>query len=79
MIRNYGITGLQEHIRKSVFLAEKFENFVRNDPRFEIPAKRYLGLVVFRLVGENFITETLCKRWLQFKVLRDTLKVQFLG
>ncbi|ERL92483.1 histidine decarboxylase [Dendroctonus ponderosae] len=62
VIRNYGITGLQEHIRKGVFLAEKFESFVRNDPRFEIPAKRYLGLVVFRLVGDNFITETLCKR-----------------
>ncbi|XP_030764776.1 histidine decarboxylase [Sitophilus oryzae] len=62
VIRNYGITGIQEHIRKGVHMAEKFELFVRNDPRFEIPAKRHLGLVVFRLVGDNFITETLCKR-----------------
>ncbi|KAJ8932118.1 hypothetical protein NQ314_014899, partial [Rhamnusium bicolor] len=43
VIRNYGITGLQEHIRK-------------------IPAKRYLGLVVFRLRGDNVITETLWKK-----------------
>ncbi|XP_060519156.1 histidine decarboxylase [Cylas formicarius] len=62
VIRNYGITGLQEHIRKGVHLAEKFEQFVKNDTRFEIPSKRHLGLVVFRLKGDNVITETLCKR-----------------
>ncbi|XP_076267107.1 histidine decarboxylase [Rhynchophorus ferrugineus] len=62
VIRNYGITGIQEHIRKGVRMAEQFESFVRNDSRFEIPAKRYLGLVVFRLVGDNIITEALCKR-----------------
>ncbi|KAJ8924142.1 hypothetical protein NQ315_006926 [Exocentrus adspersus] len=62
VIRNYGITGLQEHIRKGVLLAEKFESLIRRDCRFEIPAKRYLGLVVFRLVGDNVITETLWKK-----------------
>lgn len=30
-------------------MAKYFESLVRNDPLFEIPAKRYLGLVVFRL------------------------------
>ena len=30
-------------------LAEEFERHVRRDPRFEIPAKRHLGMVVFRL------------------------------
>lgn len=50
------------HFPKGVQLAEKFEALVRADSRFEIPAKRHLGLVVFRLTGNNFITETLCKR-----------------
>lgn len=30
-------------------MAKYFESLVRNDPFFEIPAKRHLGLVVFRL------------------------------
>ncbi|CAH1169928.1 unnamed protein product [Phaedon cochleariae] len=62
VIRNYGISGLQEHIRKGVRLAEKFESLVRGDSRFEMPFKRYLGLIVFRLVGDNVATETLWKR-----------------
>jgi len=35
---------------------------VLNDKRFEIPAARHLGLVVFRLRGENHLTERLLKR-----------------
>ncbi|RZB39013.1 histidine decarboxylase, partial [Asbolus verrucosus] len=62
VIRNYGITGLQKHIREGVRLAQKFEALVHCDHRFEIPAKRHLGLVVFRLQGDNVITETLWKR-----------------
>ena len=38
-----------------------FEGLVRNDKRFEIPAERHLGLVVFRLKGENELTEQLLK------------------
>jgi histidine decarboxylase len=49
VIRSFGIQGLQEHIRKSVKLAALFENLVNSDDRFEILAKRHLGLVVFRL------------------------------
>ncbi|CAG9857129.1 unnamed protein product [Phyllotreta striolata] len=62
VIRNYGIKGLQEHIRKGVRLAEKFESLLAGDARFEIPCARHLGLVVFRLVGDNVITETLWRR-----------------
>lgn len=62
VLRNYGIKGLQKHIRHGVDLAEKFEALVRSDPRFEIPAKRHLGLVVFRLLGDNIITENLWKK-----------------
>lgn len=32
------------------------------DARFEIPATRHLGLVVFRLRGENSLTERLLKK-----------------
>ncbi len=49
VIRSFGIKGLQEHIRKGIKLAELFENLVTADSRFEIPAKRHLGLVVFRI------------------------------
>jgi histidine decarboxylase len=38
-----------------------FETLVRNDRRFELPAERHLGLVVFRLKGENELTEQLLK------------------
>ncbi|XP_063976272.1 histidine decarboxylase [Diachasmimorpha longicaudata] len=62
VIRNYGITGLQKHIREGVRLAKKFEALVLGDSRFEIPAKRHLGMVVFRLRGENTLTEKLLKK-----------------
>ncbi|XP_015127352.1 histidine decarboxylase [Diachasma alloeum] len=62
VIRNYGITGLQKHIREGVRLAQKFEALVLGDCRFEIPAKRHLGMVVFRLRGENTLTEKLLKK-----------------
>jgi histidine decarboxylase len=38
-----------------------FESLVKNDKRFELPAERHLGLVVFRLKGENELTEQLLK------------------
>uniref|UniRef100_A0A8C7BTN8 Histidine decarboxylase n=1 Tax=Neovison vison TaxID=452646 RepID=A0A8C7BTN8_NEOVI len=42
-------------------MAKYFESLVRNDPSFEIPAKRHLGLVVFRLKGPNCLTESVLK------------------
>ncbi|XP_017751666.1 PREDICTED: histidine decarboxylase isoform X4 [Rhinopithecus bieti] len=42
-------------------MAKYFESLVRNDPSFEIPAKRHLGLVVFRLKGPNCLTENVLK------------------
>lgn len=61
-IRNYGIKGLQRHIREGVRLAQKFEALVLGDGRFEVPAARHLGMVVFRIRGENELTEKLLKR-----------------
>nr|KAG5695921.1 hypothetical protein BaRGS_017359 [Batillaria attramentaria] len=62
VIRSFGVQGLQKHIRKGVELAKLFEAMVRRDSRFEIPAERTLGMVVFRLKGENELTEVLLKR-----------------
>ncbi|XP_044009511.1 histidine decarboxylase isoform X2 [Aphidius gifuensis] len=62
VIRNYGVTGLQKHIREGVRLAQKFEALVLGDSRFEIPAARHLGMVVFRLRGDNSLTEKLLKK-----------------
>lgn len=47
---------------QGVRLAQKFEALVLADNRFEIPALRHLGMVVFRLKGENILTEKLLKR-----------------
>lgn len=53
---------MQAHIRKGVRLAQKFESLVQSDERFEVAAARHLGMVVFRLKGENEQTETLLKK-----------------
>ncbi|XP_022442781.1 histidine decarboxylase isoform X3 [Delphinapterus leucas] len=42
-------------------MAKYLESLVRNEPFFEIPAKRHLGLVVFRLKGPNCLTESVLK------------------
>lgn len=62
VLRNYGIKGLQKHIREGVRLAQKLEALVLADHRFEIPAARHLGMVVFRIKGDNELTEKLLKR-----------------
>lgn len=62
VLRNYGVSGLQKMIRENVRLAEKFEAFVRSDNRFEIPAARHMGMVVFKLKGDNVMTEKLLKK-----------------
>ncbi|XP_077483212.1 histidine decarboxylase [Amblyomma americanum] len=62
VLRSYGVAGIQDHIRRSVQMAEIFESLVEADKRFEIPAKRHLGVVVFRLKGPNATTEKLLKR-----------------
>ncbi|XP_057344781.1 histidine decarboxylase isoform X4 [Manis pentadactyla] len=61
VIRSFGVRNLQAHIRHSTEMAKYFESLVRNDPFFEIPAQRHLGLVVFRLKGPNCLTESVLK------------------
>ncbi|XP_012861826.3 histidine decarboxylase [Echinops telfairi] len=61
VIRSFGVKNLQAHVRHGTEMAKYFECLVRNDPFFEIPAKRHLGLVVFRLKGPNCLTESVLK------------------
>ncbi|CAG0895261.1 unnamed protein product [Cyprideis torosa] len=61
-IRSFGVNGLQEHVRRGVLRAKQFEDMVKADWRFEVPVKRHLGMVVFRLRGDNEMTEMLLKK-----------------
>lgn len=62
VLRMYGVKGLQDRIRKDVALAKEFEILVRQDHRFEIVAEVNLGVVCFKLKGENNLNESLLKR-----------------
>ncbi|XP_075351771.1 aromatic-L-amino-acid decarboxylase isoform X3 [Mycteria americana] len=59
VLRMYGVTGLQEHIRKHVRLSHQFEHLVLQDERFELCAEVVLGLVCFRLKGSNDLNKAL--------------------
>ncbi|KAM6426723.1 histidine decarboxylase isoform 2-T2 [Liasis olivaceus] len=61
VIRSFGVKKLQEHVRHGTEMAKYFESLLRSDPLFEIPAKRHLGLVVFRVKGPNWMTEKVLK------------------
>ena len=49
-------------VLQGVSLAQKLEQMILSDDRFEIPAERHLGMLVFRLKGENDMTEKLLKK-----------------
>ncbi|KAI1130715.1 pyridoxal phosphate-dependent transferase [Nemania abortiva] len=54
VIRSYGISGLQAHIRKHVGLAETFAGLLRTRPDlFEIVAGPRFALTAFRLKGKS--------------------------
>jgi aromatic-L-amino-acid/L-tryptophan decarboxylase len=62
VIRHYGIEGLQHHIREHVRLAHVFENWVREDNRFELAAPAPLNLVCFRLKSGDEANQALMER-----------------
>jgi aromatic-L-amino-acid decarboxylase len=62
VIRAFGVSGLQSHIRRTVALSSRFEDHVRRDPRFEIVAPRPLNLVCFRLKGTDDMNRRLLDR-----------------
>ena len=61
MILNSKLFLYKQVLLQNVALGKFFEELVRKDERFEIPAKRYLGLIVLRLKGANTRTEMLLK------------------
>ncbi|XP_071945585.1 aromatic-L-amino-acid decarboxylase-like [Antedon mediterranea] len=62
VIRSYGVQGLQNYIRKHVQLAKMFASLISADDRFEILGQVRFGLVCFRLLGENNLSEELITR-----------------
>ncbi|XP_062195083.1 tryptophan decarboxylase 1-like [Phragmites australis] len=57
VMRTYGATKLQEHIRSDVAMAKMFEDNVRDDDRFEVVVPRNFALVCFRIKPRGAMTE----------------------
>jgi aromatic-L-amino-acid decarboxylase len=53
VLRSYGVEGLQALIRRHVALARELENWIREEPGFELMAPVPLGLVCFRYRPEG--------------------------
>ena len=62
VIRSFGVTGLQQHIRKGVDLAQEFAGWIIADDRFELAAPAKLNLVCFRYTGDDAFNEELLER-----------------
>jgi aromatic-L-amino-acid decarboxylase len=62
VIRWYGASGLREHIRGHVELAQEFASWVAADERFELVAPHPLSLVTFRLRAGDDATRALMER-----------------
>uniref|UniRef100_A0A0D9X490 Aromatic-L-amino-acid decarboxylase n=1 Tax=Leersia perrieri TaxID=77586 RepID=A0A0D9X490_9ORYZ len=62
VMRTYGATKLQEHIRSDVAMAKMFEEFVRGDDRFEVVVPRNFALVCFRIKPRKFASEEEAER-----------------
>jgi len=62
VLRAYGLEGLRAHVREHDRLGGVLEGLVRADARFEVPVRRRLGLVCFRLRAGRSATEGLLQR-----------------
>jgi aromatic-L-amino-acid decarboxylase len=62
VIRHYGVSGLQHHVRRHVALAQDFASWVRADPRFELAVEPPLNLVCFRHRGGDETNQALMDR-----------------
>jgi aromatic-L-amino-acid decarboxylase len=62
VLRCYGKAGLQERIREHVRLAALFEQWVRQEPGWEVAAPRHFSLVCFRRDGTDEENERLLER-----------------
>ncbi|XP_075237540.1 tyrosine decarboxylase-like [Lycorma delicatula] len=59
LLRMYGISGLQQHIREDIENAKYFESLVRTDDRFQICNNVRCGLICFRFYNNTELTEQL--------------------
>jgi aromatic-L-amino-acid/L-tryptophan decarboxylase len=59
VIRNYGVEGIRDMVRRHVALAEQFSQWLQQEPGFEILAPVNLSLVCFRYVKEGLNNEAL--------------------
>jgi aromatic-L-amino-acid/L-tryptophan decarboxylase len=62
VIRQYGIEGLQYHIREHVKLSQQFAQWVRDDDRFELAAPVPLNLICFRHKGGDEANQKIMDR-----------------
>jgi aromatic-L-amino-acid decarboxylase len=62
VLRCYGRSGLQEHIRRGVRLAAAFERWVAAEPGWELCAPRPFSVVCFRLRGPDDRNRELLQR-----------------
>jgi aromatic-L-amino-acid decarboxylase len=62
VLRCYGREGLQQHVRETVRLAERFEDWVRAEPGWEVMTPRPFSLVCFRREGTDEENEELLER-----------------
>jgi aromatic-L-amino-acid decarboxylase len=53
VLRCFGRSGLQAHIRNGIGLAAGFEQWVQDDPGWEVCAPRAFSVVCFRLAGDD--------------------------
>jgi len=59
VIRNFGVTGLQEYVRNHCRLAREFQAKVEADSRFRLMNDVKVGLVCFRLFGSSQLNQKL--------------------
>ncbi|XP_066930390.1 aromatic-L-amino-acid decarboxylase-like [Clytia hemisphaerica] len=62
VLKSYGVKGLQENIRRQIQQAQLFEGMIRDDVRFEVVNDVLMGLVCFRLIGDNTLNDKLNRR-----------------
>jgi aromatic-L-amino-acid decarboxylase len=62
VLRCYGREGLQARIREAVRLAEIFENWVEEEPGWEVVAPRHFSLVCFRRIASDEENEGIVER-----------------
>src|ERR1700722_14880181 len=62
VLRCYGRSGLQAQIRSGVALAEQFEQWVADEPGWELCAPRRFSVVCFRRVGDDERNRALLER-----------------